>query len=169
MKCLFAAVALSTLLVPAGFSQKQARRPEEKSQAVKSATVKSASAKSARPSRARDQVSQTFSNVTIAPGQSVALDANYDFTDSDVVRISLRSDNLDLANLQMTAYWSDFSLQFYNATDAIDGSSFVYANVGGAQFLVYGPQFRLSLTNNGTAPMTLDQIMLFAPPVATPN
>ncbi len=71
-------------------------------------------------------------------------------------------------NLQLESYWSVPTADLYNATEAMDGSTFVFGNVGGAQFCVYGNQFRLVLTNTGSSTIDLMQVMLFAPAMAPP-
>ena len=153
---------LSTLLVAVGFSQKLDRKNVDD----RSHAAKTVGAKSVKP---RVTVSETFTSLTIDPGASLTVDSAMDYSTSDVVRVSLRSMSGDLSPLQMLAYWSDPLLGFYNATQAIDGSTFVNANSGGGQFVVYGPQFRLVLTNTGTTTINLDQLMIFAPIVPQSN
>ncbi len=154
--------ALATLLVPAGFAQKQSRKTvEDGAQAAKKSARHAA-----HPKDLPNKGSEVFTNVTIGPGQSTALDSGLDYSNADMVRVSVRSENADLSDLQFVAYWAVDGTDFYNATEAADGSTFIYGNVGGAQFCVYGSQFRLVLKNTGSSTINLVQVMLFAP--ATP-
>ncbi|SRR5258708_4924578 len=161
---IFVTAALTTLLVPAGFAQRQSRKTGEN---VSHATKRSAS-KSAKPRDMPNGSFEVFSNVTIGPGQSAALDSGLDYSNVDLVRVSVRSANTDLGSVQFEAYWSVPDAEFYDVTQAADGSTFVYGNAGGAQFLVYGNQFRLVLTNTGSSTVNLLQVMLFAPAISPP-
>jgi hypothetical protein len=106
---------------------------------------------------------EAFVNVAVGPGQAIEIDSSLDYTYADTVRISVRSADADLGNLQFQAYWSVPDVDYYNATDFIDGSTFVYPNAGGMQFLVYGSQFRLVITNSGSSTINMTQVLLFAP------
>lgn len=154
----------TTLLVPAGFAQKQGRKTAEN----RSHAAKTGAGKSAKPRDMPNGSSEVFTDVTIGPGQSVNIDSGLDYSNVDMVRVSVRSDNPDLSSLQFEAYWSVPTAEYYDATQAVDGSTFVYGNVGGAQFSVYGNQFRLVLTNTGGSTVNLLQVMLFAPAMAPP-
>jgi len=161
------AAALVALLVPAGFAQKQSRKTaENRSHAVKAANR--AAGKTARPRDMPNGSSEVFTDLTIGPGQSINIDSGLDYANTDIVRVSIRSANADLNNLQLESYWSVPTADLYNATEAMDGSTFVFGNVGGAQFCVYGNQFRLVLTNTGSSTINLMQVMLFAPAMAPP-
>lgn len=157
MKRISVAAALIALLVPAGFSQTHKSKPrEDLSHAIKRAASKS------KPKSMRNERWEVFTDVTIGPGQSAVLDSGLDYAGSEMARVSIRSADFDLDKLQLQAYWSVPDADYYNATDAIDGSTFAFGNAGGAKFLVYGSQFRLVLTNNGDATINLQQVILFA-------
>ncbi len=160
MKRMSVAAALLTLLVPAGFSQTHKSKPV----VDRSHAVKKAAGKSAKPRGMAN--AEVYVDVTIGPGQSAVLDSGFDYTDADMVRVSVQSADFDLGNLQLQAYWSVPDANFYNLTDVVDGSTFIAANVGGAPFMVYGSQFRLVLMNTGSSTITLVQVMVF--PHVTP-
>jgi len=103
-----------------------------------------------------------WTNLTIQPGASVNLDSSLDYSTTDTVRVTVRSDAGDIANLVMSAYWSIPQVDFYGVADVVAGASFPYNNAGGATFNVYGSQFRLQLTNTGSDPMKLTQVLTFA-------
>jgi hypothetical protein len=167
MKKALVAAALFTLLVPAGFAQKQNRKTVENA----SHAAKTPASKTAKPAKPRDIANgsfEAFVNVAVGPGQSIAIDSGLDYTYADTVRISVRSAAMDLGSLQFQAYWSVPDADYYNATDYVDGSTFIYPNAGGMQFPVYGSQFRLVITNSGSATVNLTQILLFAPQTPPP-
>jgi hypothetical protein len=153
------ATALAALLVPVGFGQKQNRKTVENA----SHAAKRRAGKSAKPRDMPNGSFEAFINVAVGPGQAIEIDSSLDYTYADTVRISVRSADADLGNLQFQAYWSVPDVDYYNATDFIDGSTFVYPNAGGMQFLVYGSQFRLVITNSGSSTINMTQVLLFAP------
>ena len=155
------AAALVILLVPAAFSQTHKPKPVAGARYA----AKQATGQAAQPGGVSG--SEIFTDVVIGPGQSVVLDSGIDYSDKDAVRISIQSAASDLAGLQLQAYWSVPMASLYNLTDVVDGSTFVCAYAGGAQFMVYGSQFRLVLVNSGSSTINLMQTMLFthtAPP-----
>jgi hypothetical protein len=164
MKKLFAAAALVSLLVPAGFAQRQGRKTVENP----SDAAKTPAGKTAKPRDMPNGSFEAFINVAIGPGQSIEIDSGLDYTYAGTVRISVRSAAMDLGSLQFQAYWSVPDVDYYNATDFVDGSSFIYPNAGGMQFLVYGSQFRLVVTNSGSSTVSLTQVLLFAPQAPPP-
>ena len=62
----------------------------------------------------------------------------------------------------MSTYWAVLQLSLYGMTDVVAGASFPYWNAGGATFNTYGSRFRLQVTNNGTNPITLTQVLVFS-------
>jgi hypothetical protein len=122
-KRVLVAAALVALLVPAGFAQKQSRIiAENRSHAAKTASGKTATGKTAKPRDMPNGSSEVFTDVTIGPGQSVALDSGLDYSNADMVRVSIRSTTPDLANLQVEAYWSAPDADYYNATEGSTGA-----------------------------------------------
>jgi hypothetical protein len=103
-----------------------------------------------------------WTNVTISPGSSVNLDARFDYSTTDTVRVTIRSTGPDLGSFVMSAYWAVPQLSLYAVADVIAGTSFPYSNAGGATFNTYGSQFRLQVTNNGANPITLAQVLVLA-------
>ncbi len=156
VRTMFVTAALTALLVPAGFAQKQSSKTADDG----SHAAKTGASKAATSGEVHGR-SEVFSNVTIGPGQSAVLDSGLDYTYVELVRVSVRSANADLSSLQFVAYWSVPGAEFYNATQAIEWSTFIYGNTGGAQFSVYGSQFRLVLKNTGSSTVNLLQVLLF--------
>jgi hypothetical protein len=103
-----------------------------------------------------------WTNVTIPPGSSVNLDAQFDYSTTDTVRVTIRSVGSDLGNFVMSAYWTVPQVSLYGVADVVAGTSFPYSNAGGATFNTYGRWFRLQVTNNGTNPITLTQVLVFS-------
>ena len=102
-----------------------------------------------------------YSNLVIAPGQSINLDSGIDYSSSEAVAVTARSADSDIANLSMQAYWTLSGANYFNSAEVVNGSTFPYGNVGGAKFNVFGNVFRLTLVNNGAAPMRLVQVTVF--------
>ena len=101
-------------------------------------------------------------NLAIAPGDVFLLDSKLDFSQSDTVRVTVRSANSDLPSLRLTAFWTVPGAQLFNASEVVTGDGFFYNNAGGAVFATYGTQFRLELANTGSSSMTLAQVIIFA-------
>jgi hypothetical protein len=105
--------------------------------------------------------SEVWRDITIGPGQSVNLDSDMSFYSSDTARVSIRSRNSDLPNLEMNAYWAVPQALYWSVADVVTGEKFPYNNVGGVVFNTYGSQFRLRLTNTGSSTMYLAQVVIF--------
>jgi hypothetical protein len=105
--------------------------------------------------------SEVWRDITIGPGQSVNLDSDISFYSSDTARVSIRSRNSDLPNLEMNAYWAVPQALYWSVADVVTGEKFPYDNVGGVVFNTYGSQFRLRLTNTSSSTMYLAQVVIF--------
>jgi hypothetical protein len=101
-----------------------------------------------------------WNSVTINPGQAVYLDSSINYTSSDSVRVTVRSDASDLSKLVTVAYWSVSDLDFYNASEVGFGSDSYFLNTSGSIFAVFGSEFRLGLQNSGTTPIKLNSVLL---------
>jgi hypothetical protein len=102
-------------------------------------------------------------NVTIPAGTSQKFFAQSDFTGADKVAIGVYTTTDQ--NLGMTAYevwWAGAGYPYYVTADYIDGKLFHFANTGGAQVTAYGNQLLIIVDNNGTAPVTIAQITVYA-------
>jgi hypothetical protein len=101
-------------------------------------------------------------NLVIAPGEVFILDSKLDFSQSDTVRVTVRSANSDMPSLRLSAFWTVPEAQMFGNSEVVTGDHFFYTNSGGAVFNVYGTQFRLELANTGSSAMTLTQVTIFA-------
>jgi hypothetical protein len=102
-------------------------------------------------------------NVTIPAMTSQKFFAQSDFTGADKVAIAVYTTTDQ--NLGMTGYevwWAGSGYPFYVTADYIDGKLFHFANTGGAQVAAYGNQLLIVVDNNGTAPVTIAQITVYA-------
>ena len=102
-----------------------------------------------------------WTNVLIPAGGSLNLDSQIDFSSSDSVRVTVRSEGDPLSGLVLSAYWAVPQLPSFNSAEVATGDKFYYTNVGGATFNTYGSQFRLRITNTGNTPVNLSQVLLF--------
>lgn len=103
-----------------------------------------------------------WTDVTIPAGASVNLDSRTDYSTVDTVRATIRSAGPDLNNVVVAAYWAIPQAPFYGIADVVAGTTFPFLNAGGATFNTYGSQFRLRVTNNGSNPISLTQVLIFA-------
>ncbi len=101
-------------------------------------------------------------NLMIPAGSSLDLDADLDFSYSENVRVTVRSDGGSLADVALAAYWTMPQAPFFSVADVVRGDTFYYRNVGGATFNTYGSWFRLRIINNGASAVTLRQVLMFA-------
>jgi hypothetical protein len=164
---LSAALALSVALLATAVRAQTEKRPDDSAATSKAPGLKPSSSNAkprvASPSPQQDTYSgwEFWTNVIIPPGGSLNFDSQMDFSSSDTVRVTLRSENDSLALVVASAYWSVPQLPSFNSAETVTGDTFYYSNVGGATFNCYGSQFRLHITNNGSAPVTLSQVLMF--------
>jgi hypothetical protein len=105
---------------------------------------------------------ENFKNITIAAGQSTTLDSAIDYSNSDRVAVTYRAPtNVDLSGLTAQAYWSNPGADAFSVAEVDSGTNFNYLNVGGSVFQVFGPQFRLVLSNGGKTSITISQVTVF--------
>jgi hypothetical protein len=103
-----------------------------------------------------------WNNVTIPPGGSVNLDSSLDYSSSNSAKVTVLSANgANLGDLVLSAFWAVPTLRFFNAADVFTGEGSYYADARAFTFPIYGSQFRLRLTNHGTSPVTLAQVLIF--------
>jgi hypothetical protein len=162
MNRILVATALLALLAPAGSAQTVADDASDAEKPAKGVSLKAQARVKAGPRGSYSYGDwEVWRDITIAPGQSVNLDSDMSFYSADTARVSIRSRNSDLPNLLMNAYWAVPQALYWSVADVVRGESLAYTNVGGAVFNTYGNQFRLRLTNNGTATMYLTQVVVF--------
>src|SRR5260370_26031339 len=94
-RTMFVTAALTALLVPAGFAQKQSSKTADDG----SHAAKTGASKAATSGEVHGR-SEVFSNVTIGPGQSAALYSVFHHTYLHLVPVSVRTANTDLSSLQ---------------------------------------------------------------------
>ena len=126
------------------------------------AQSKTAQASKATP-RAAQSVSnwQVWSEVTIPAGQTVNFDSSINFGSSEDVRITIRAQSgSDMKDMLFYPYWSNPDAQFWNISQLIKGSEFTFANAGGFVSQTFGSQFRLAVFNNGSAAITLRELVI---------
>lgn len=163
MNRILAAAAVLAVLASAGFAQTAADDAPEAEKPSKGVYLKAqARVKSAEPRSSYSYGDwEVWRDITIAPGQSVNLESDMSFVATDTARVTIRSRNSDLPNIVMNAYWAVPQALYWSVADVVIGERLAYTNVGGAVFNTYGSQFRLRLTNTGSATMYLSQVVIF--------
>jgi hypothetical protein len=163
MNRVLAAATVVAVLASAGFAQTVADDASEAQKPAKGVSLKAQSRVKGAESRGSYSYgdSEVWRDITIGPAQSVNLDSDISFYSSDTVRVSIRSRNSDLPNLEMNAYWAVPQALYWSVADVVTGEKFPYDNVGGVVFNTYGSQFRLRLTNTGSSTMYLAQVVIF--------
>jgi hypothetical protein len=177
MNRFFAAAALIAAIALGSFAQTgRSPRPAGAGDVAEEVRAAAGSTESVRPNakirpNAATATPRSYSyadwdvwrNVTIAPGESVNLDSDINFSSADAARVSMRSHNDDLPDIRMNAYWAVPQAEFFNVAEVVTGATFPYSNTGGASFRAYGNRFRLRLTNTGSSTIYLIQVVVFAP------
>jgi hypothetical protein len=162
MERFLATAALLAVFASAGFAQRVADDASEAEKPTKGVSLKAQARVKAEPRGSGSYGDwEVWRDVTIAAGQSVNLDSDMSFYTSDTARVSIRSRNSDLPNLVLNAYWAVPQALYWSVADVVRGEGLAYTNVGGAIFKTYGSQFRLRLTNTGSATMYLSQVVVF--------
>src|SRR5260370_21760615 len=87
-RTMFVTAALTALLVPAGFAQKQSSKTADDG----SHAAKTGASKAATSGEVHGR-SEVFSNVTIGPGQSAVLGSGLSYTHVQPVPVTVRSAN----------------------------------------------------------------------------
>ena len=160
----FTVATACAVLVPASFAQVN-RIAEDASAGARNNVAAGAATPvkaQARPAAVTASSAEVLTNVTIQPGATVQFDSQIDYSSSDTVRVTVRSANGDLPNLVLSAYWAVPDAPAFDAGDVVTGDKFFYSNTGGATLNTFGSQFRLRLTNGGSAAMTLTQVTIYA-------
>src|SRR5262245_51147668 len=166
----FTSIVLSVIFLgAAGWSQSS--KPADDADAAKTDLTKGTSnPKDRRSSQAPRTLNSSYSsslweywiNLTIPAGGSVDLDSDINFSYSENVRVTIRSDSGNLADVVLAAYWTVPQAPFFNVAEVVKGDTFYYRNAGGATFNTYGSRFRLRIINNGDSAVTLRQVLIFA-------
>ena len=112
--------------------------------------------------------SEVFQSVSIAPGKTVSIDSTMDYSSANTVAVTVQcivctstATSLGTSGLVLQARWTVPNAQLYVATENKAATAFPYWDAGGAVFNVYGAQFRLTLQNQGSQTIALQQITLF--------
>lgn len=112
--------------------------------------------------------SEVFHDIVIEAGKTVSFDSTLDYSSAGIVAISVlctlcttSETSLSTSGLILQARWMVQNADSYVATDYRVATAFPYWDAGGAEFSVYGSQFRLTLQNKGSKKITLAQITIF--------
>ena len=100
-------------------------------------------------------------NQIIPAGGSLDLDSEIDFSCSENVRVTVRSDVANLGTVALAAYWTVPTAPYFNVADVVKGDTSYYRNAFGATFNTYGSRFRLRILNNGGSAVTLRQVLIY--------
>lgn len=113
-------------------------------------------------------VSEVFGPVVIAAGKSASFDSTLDYSYSSSVAVTVQcivctstATSLSTDNLVLQAFWTVPTAQLYVTVENKSALTFAYWDAGGAIFNAYGTQFRLTLQNNGSQTIAIQQITLF--------
>jgi hypothetical protein len=102
-------------------------------------------------------------NLMLTPGTSQQVYAQSDFTGADKVSIGVyTTTDQSLLNTSYLIWWAIPNAPNYMVADTLLGSTFDFLNTGGAQLPTYGNQLMIEIRNNGTDPVTIGQVTVYA-------
>lgn len=103
-------------------------------------------------------------NVVVAAKDSALFEFPYDLSGIERISVSITTigdPKSSLKNARIGVAWTDPG-DWYVLTDMILGSSFYYYDHGGANVPSYGPLLKLGVFNDGTTPLTITQLAVYA-------
>lgn len=104
------------------------------------------------------------SNSTIQPGAFLdygQLSPDYGGAENINVAISASAPNSNLSGTTILLAWAAPG-EFFVVTDVIKGNSLAFQDSGGGKAPVYGSGLRILVANDGTAPITIKQLTVYA-------
>lgn len=104
------------------------------------------------------------SNSTIQPGAFMdygQLSPDFGGAESVEVAISAAAPNANLSGTTILLAWAAPN-EFFVVTDTIKGNSLAFQDSGGGKVSVYGSGLRILVANDGTAPITIKQLTVYA-------
>jgi len=102
--------------------------------------------------------------VTIAANASALFQATSDFTGADKVGFSvttLSDPSSRMTNVRFGIAWAAPG-NWFVLTDMVLGSTFYYFDHGAATVPVYGPALKIAVFNDGSIPVTITQLSVYA-------
>jgi hypothetical protein len=106
---------------------------------------------------------EVFTNVTVAPGQSVTLTSQQDWTGADRISIAVQCpSSTSLAKVGIGVAWSIPIANYFALTDVILGSNFTLPYTGGGTSPAYGNQLQLVMVNTGSTTVSCNQLTAYA-------
>jgi len=112
--------------------------------------------------------SEVFRDIFIVSGKSVTLDSALDYSSANTVAVTVlcticgsAATSLGSSGLVLQPLWSVPDAETYVTTENKAATAFLFWDVGGALFNVYGTRFRLTLQNKGTRPISIRQATIF--------
>jgi len=108
-------------------------------------------------------VVEIFTGLTIAPGQTLNLFGNLDWTGAETASLAIACPTATpLTNIQVFVYWQMPAFtNTYVATSSLAASNFAFKNMGGSVVPVFGNYFGLQLRNSGTTTVNCDQLTMY--------
>jgi hypothetical protein len=103
---------------------------------------------------------QVWWGLTIAAGQTLNLPSDQDWTGVNTIAVAVDCTG-SAKNAQIFVWWGMNIANYLTATDAILGSNFTFANMGGAMVPAYGSILRLQFKNTGTTDLSCDQVTAY--------
>lgn len=172
-------IGTATLLTICSFYPSFAGVGPEPDAAIKRQVVatEKSTAKSELPDRVRRKAADTpvspitnadvFEGIIIQPGKTISLDSTLDYSTATSVAVGIQcivcdslSESLGTSGLVLLARWAVPNAELYVTTENKATTLFPYWDAGGVIFNVYGSMFRLSLQNNGSEPIAIEQIII---------
>jgi hypothetical protein len=159
----YVAATLLVLLASIAGAEQRAAGDVGKAKAGKAPAVRAA-ASSGEALSANTLREVLAREVTIFPGTTTSFEWLSDLSGAQRVGISLTT--LSDANSRLTNVRIGVAFaapgDWYVVSDVILGSSFFYSDHGGATVPVYGPRMLVQLSNDGSTPVRITQLAVYA-------
>ncbi|SPE43126.1 conserved exported hypothetical protein [Candidatus Sulfopaludibacter sp. SbA3] len=112
--------------------------------------------------------SEVFQNIVIQAGTTYSIDSQMDYSSASTVAVGVQcsvcttvDSSLGASGLILIPRWLVANTDIFTVAENKAATTFPYWDAGGAVFDVYGPQFRLTLQNTGSAAIKIQQVTIF--------
>jgi len=102
-------------------------------------------------------------NFTVPNGQSMRFFAQSDFSGAERASFGVYADpSVNISKTQYAVWWGVPGAPDYTPQEVINASNFPFTNSGGGNVGVYGTMMFVDVYNNGTAPVTITELVVYA-------
>ena len=159
----FALITTALLALGATLSGEETTTTKKKGPALAPRVVRSPKSLSPRAVTSTTISEVLATNLTMQPGTSQQFFAKSDFTGVEKVSLAVyASPDQDISPTNYLVWWAIPDAPNYTVSDYLPADNFAFLNSGGAVVATYGNQLLVEVRNNGTKPVTITQITVYA-------